>query len=102
MVQICPTPDRPLMNAIFDPSGDQVGIMSGAGLLVSCVVVPVLRFLRKISLLKNPSTTRTKSSFEPSGESVGWARLWVELNRILLPDPSPLMRLTVLYVGPRY
>ena len=34
MVQICGLPDRPLANAIWDPSGDQVGPLSFAPELV--------------------------------------------------------------------
>jgi hypothetical protein len=34
MVQICGLPDRPLANAIWDPSGDQVGPPSYAPELV--------------------------------------------------------------------
>ena len=59
----------PRVNAIVLPFGDQLGLVSTAGLLVSCTGLVPSAFITQIS--KSPSRLLSNAIFVPSGDQAG-------------------------------
>src|SRR5215210_1220144 len=85
------SPDRVLTNAIWLPSGDQAGYVSGKVLVVSCVGAPPPASITQISRSVCPSTSKLLAAYAilvPSGDQVGSCLAVELLVSGVIPLPS--------------